>query len=357
VIKTPAKQRDRGTGPGRGSGRGRGVPPRPSARKGRNNAPPRCEPAAPTSVVEQVPADGLLRHQEITRAHQDAITAIAMAEDAVYTAARDKSLRRWRVRKGVSGLFELAADLEVPLGESCWTMLHVGEWIFCGLSEGTIQGFSKSGQSTTLKAHSKRVTCLLVHQNVLISGSHDGTVRLWQAQVDGGPQAFACTHTVSADMPGAINCMRVLGERLWVGGMSGLAVLDLAQLRVTNQLPPRKCVTSFLEFTGHMITVYADGSTAIYDGMGNQTHSQTPLAPGPVLCIAGLESGPRVLLGHSKGQVSSIELPSFNFKLFFQAVDRCKVESICAVGHDGIFLIGAQNGNLQLWQRVDTAGL
>jgi len=301
--------------------------------------------------VEQVPADGFLRHQEITRAHQDAITAIAMAEDAVYTAARDKSLRRWRVGKSVSGRFELNADLEVPLGESCWTMLYVGEWIFCGLSEGTIQGYSKSGQQTTLKAHTKRVTSLLVHHSVLISGGHDCFVRLWQA--DAGPQAFVNTHNLSADIPGAVNCLRVLGDKLWIGGMSGLAVMDLVQLRVVSQLPPKKCVVSFLEFQGHMITVYADGSTAIYDGMGNQTHSQTPLAPGPVLCIAGLDSGPRVLLGHSKGQVSSIELPSFKMKLYWQAVDRCKVESICAVGQDGIFLIGSQNGNLQLWQRLD----
>merc|ERR1712241_155488 len=100
-----------------------------------------------------------------------------------------------------------------------------------------------------------------------------------------------------------------------------------------------------------MIVAYSDGSLTIFDATGNTKHSQQPLPAGPVLCIAGLESGPRMLCGHAKGQISSITLPLFQFKVSWQSLERCNAQVMCCAGHDGIFIVGAQNGNLQLWQR------
>ncbi|CAE7722211.1 ZFWD3, partial [Symbiodinium pilosum] len=50
--------------------------------------------------------------------------------------------------------------------------------------------------------------------------------------------------------------------------------------------------------------------------------------------------------------VSLVTLPSFEFKAEFQALQG-KVDSLLCAGHDGIFLIGSQDGSLQLWQRVE----
>merc|ERR1719330_1108757 len=102
-----------------------------------------------------------------------------------------------------------------------------------------------------------------------------------------------------------------------------------------------------------MIVAYSDGSLSIFDATGNPKHTQQPLPAGPVLCVAGLESGPRMLCGHAKGQVSSITLPMFQLKRSWQGMERCKVMSLCCAGHDGIFILGAENGTLQLWQRDD----
>merc|ERR1712129_154534 len=49
-----------------------------------------------------------------------------------------------------------------------------------------------------------------------------------------------------------------------------------------------------------------------------------PLGAGPLVSIAGLESGPRVLCGHANGKVSTLTLPDFTFKFDFQALDRHK---------------------------------
>lgn len=292
---------------------------------------------------------------EVKGAHGDAIMAVVMTEDAVYTGSRDKLLKRWRPQRDAQGRFQLQTDLEVSLGETCWCLLSVGEWLLCGLGNGQVRGYSKSGLERSMTGHTKRVNCLLMHQHVLLSGAGDGVVRCWQ--MDLATQTFSCTHSISEGLSGSITCLAVLNECLWVGGTSGVALVELASLTVKLQLEPKKFVAGLLQFAGHMIVAYADGAVCIFDANGNRTHSQQPPPAGPVLSIVGLESGPRVLCGHAKGQVSSIELPLFKLRTYWQAIDRCKVCSIACAGHDGIFIVGAENGTVQLWQRNEALRL
>lgn len=309
----------------------------------------------PVEVATQVREDGMFRHQEVVRAHTDAVMSIVMAADCIYTASRDKTLKRWKVGRAASGGFELVQELEVPLGEVCWCLISAGEWLFCGLGDGTIKGFMKSGQDTVMKGHTKRVGALLQHQHVLLSGSADGTVGCWQ--MDAATQKFSRTHSISEGISGSVTAMSILNEKLWVGGTSGVAVVDLTSLSVVGQLEPKKSVAGMIQFEGHMIVVYSDGSACIFDANGIHKMTQQPLPAGPVLCVAGLESGPRVLCGHAKGQVSSITLPMFQLKIHWHVLERCKVQVVACAGHDGIYVLGSENGNLQLWQRDGSVDL
>merc|ERR1719424_43396 len=112
-----------------------------------------------------------------------------MAEDAIYTASRDRTLKKWTPGKNTAGRWELKLLLEIPLPETCWSMLYYGVWLFCGLGNGQIRCFSKEGQNATLEGHTKRVAALLIHQDILISGSSDCSIKCWQARPD-TPQAF-----------------------------------------------------------------------------------------------------------------------------------------------------------------------
>jgi len=299
---------------------------------------------------EEVREDGIFKHQEIKKAHTDAITCICITEDCIYTGSRDKTLKRWKVGKGVSGRFELTPEIEVPLGEACICMVNVGDWFFCGLGNGSIKGFSKVGKETTLQGHAKRCQALKVHEVVLLSGGSDGVVKCWQ--MNPATQEFACTHSIQDGIAGSAACMEVLGEHLWVGGSSGVAIVELATLRVIHQLPQKKFVGGFLLFQDHMIVAFADGSTCIYDKTGNEKRADPPMAAGPILSMAGLPVGPRMLCGHAKGHISSVKLPSFEVVKYWQANDRCKVQSlVCTQGQEGIFIAGGENGALQLWQK------
>jgi len=259
-------------------------------------------------------------------------------------------LKRWKPNKRPDGRMELHSDLTMTLPDSCYALLYANGFLFCGMWDGSIIAYSQDGSNTVLQGHSRRVNHLLLHQSVLISGSADKDVRLWQ--VTPGSNAFSCTHTISESMPGAINRLHVLGEHLFVGGVSGLAMCNLTSLTVTKILPPTKSVADFLEFQGHIIVAYTDGSLRIFDAEGTLKSDVRPLAAGPIVSIGGLDSGPRVLVGHAKGQVSTITLPDFQFKTQFQAILGSRVETIRCVGHDGLFLLGFSNGTLHLWQRV-----
>lgn len=302
------------------------------------------------NTTDKVDEDNMARHCEVVNAHAGPIVGISMTEQGIFTASQDKTLKRWKPQKDATGRYQLIPDQEVPMSESVFSMYCSGGWIFCGLWDGSIKAFSVEGANSTLLGHTKRVTAIIQHQGVLISGAMDRDVRLWQ--MDPGTKAFNCTHTLNESLPGAINCLHALGENLWVGGMSGIAMCSLTTLKVTKLLPPVKSVVSFLEFQGHVIAAYADGGLRIFDGDGSMKSEMANLAGGPIHRIAGLDSGPRVLCGHSHGQVTSISLPEFAFKAQFQAFMDTSIDSVMCAGQDGLFLLGSKTGNLQLWQRL-----
>lgn len=308
-------------------------------------------PAPLSHPVQRVDEDNLGRHCEVLGAHTGAIHAMAMAEQGIYTASADKSLKRWKPVPGEGGRFKLEQELTIPLPDGCFSLHLKGDWLFCGLFDGRIVAFNKTGDQKELVGHKRRVTAMLVHQNILITGAADREVRLWQ--FDAATSTFRCTHTLADGMPGPIFRLCVLGEHLFVGGHNGIAMVHLASLTATKQLPPNRPIADFLEFQGHVIVAYSDGSLRIFDPQGTMKSELPTLAAGPILSLAGLESGPRVLCGHNRGQISTITLPSFEFKTHFQALaGPKKVESILCANQDGIFLIGAFDGTLQLWQRI-----
>lgn len=78
---------------------------------------------------------------------------------------------------------------------------------------------------TTLKGHTKKVTCLSldVPSGRLFSGSHDGTVRVWSAS--GGE----CLSTL--EIGAEVDCLLLEGQRLFVGaktpqGQGGVVAID-----------------------------------------------------------------------------------------------------------------------------------
>jgi len=106
-----------------------------------------------------------------------------------------------------------------------------------------------------------------------------------------------------------------------------------------------------------MIVAYVDGAITIFNNNLDVRHRQDTLRAGPILCMVGLESGPRVLCGHAEGDISSIGLPGFELRCSWRVSKydvkqrACKVRCLCSAHFDGVFIVGTEDGSLQVWQR------
>merc|ERR1719265_62198 len=118
-----------------------------------------------------------------TMGHGGTVQCATMVDDKVYTAGRDGALLMWRGQRGSQG-FELAQDGNpIVLSSNAGSILYepTSKWLFLGCWRGEIQAFCKDPvRDCSLTGHKRSVTCLAVHSNVVISGSMDATVRLWQ---------------------------------------------------------------------------------------------------------------------------------------------------------------------------------
>lgn len=305
-------------------------------------------------VVDRVDADCLLRHCEVPKAHAGSITAIVSTPQGIYSASQDNTLKRWKPAPGPGGRYSLTPELEVNLEESCFSLLHQDTWIFCGLWNGNIRAFSQDGTDIQLQGHTKAVRAMLIHEGILITGGQDETIRLWS--FDAASKRFNPTHTIKDGLPGEVRKLKVMGGALVIGGSNGVAMCNLQTLTVAKILPPIKFVADFLEYEGHLIVAYNDGSMRVFDAEGNLKKENQPTAAGQILSMGGLESGPRVVCTHNHGKMSIVDLPSFEPRLHWQAFEGGRVESVMCAGHDGLFMVGHQHGNLQLWQRAAPAG-
>jgi hypothetical protein len=116
--------------------------------------------------------------------HTGPVTCVAVAEDVVFSAGEDGTVRRWDVHTGqethrlnVDGAWALATG-----------MIDEVSTVAIGSRDGVVRLWNPhEGTATTLTGHSGSVTGLAIttidEKQVVVSGSLDGTVRIWGAAV------------------------------------------------------------------------------------------------------------------------------------------------------------------------------
>lgn len=293
--------------------------------------------------------DGYRLLQHLPQAHSEAISAICMTPEKIYTASHDGMLHTWYVVAGSDGGLQLRFGEAFSLGCDCWCLACYGQWLVCGLSDGHIRVFTATGGDSSTPAHNGGVSSLLWHKDVLVSGGANGRVRFWKR--DEQHATINKEFEIMEQMPGQVRCLDVHGEALWVGGSAGITIVELATLARFKKAGPKSKVNAFLSYQGHMIAAYGDGTVRVFNALSEVTHTQEPIA-GDIMCMVGIEEGPRVLLAHTSGALTSIELPSFAVRCTWKTSDllfRC----LFSAGHNGIALFGSTIGDLQIWQRCD----
>ena len=322
---------------------------------------------------------------EVHKAHSGVINAVILADGLIWTAGADTALRSWRPVPGANGLEIQPAGAPVECGEPVTALLWdpVRKALICGLNSGTIRIYTREplGQ-IDLPGHTGAVHALVMYQNVLLSASWDGSVRTWQ-----GDQLAAGPLIESSRIPvGSIRIMKILGGRMWLGGILGVCAIDLQTLQVVLSVGCESPVMALVEFAPIESVIVATLSGSIKtlnQQSGLVTHSVTmadmeahhqppqkgkgkgqnyswsakggkPTTSGIVTMdgmMLGNSGKPVVVIGDQSGTCKVLELPNLDIRGYWFAHSRgSDIRNIFNTNENNIFITTASDGCLSIWQ-------
>ncbi|KAL7099949.1 hypothetical protein ACP275_09G118700 [Erythranthe tilingii] len=166
---------------------------------------------------------------ETIQAHPEPINAIALADDGVlYTASDDATVRVWR-RNFCSGSRPHSLTVTLPAKHSpvkTLALTYDGAVLYGGCTDGYVHYWLKgwfSGQlqyGGALPGHTHAVMCLATAGNYLVTGSADSTGRVWVRELDG---LHSCVAVLQGHR-GPIRCVAVFMSRVEESGEEGCTV-------------------------------------------------------------------------------------------------------------------------------------
>ncbi|KAA8540739.1 hypothetical protein F0562_024342 [Nyssa sinensis] len=134
-----------------------------------------------------------LRCLESVRAHEDAVNAVAVSvAGTVYTASADGMIKVWERTDGERRHALMSTLDKHKSTVNALALSDDGSLLFSGGVDRLILVWEKVDSPDhmfvrwSLKGHKAAVLCLIYVDELLVSGSSDRTVRVWQRVVEGG---------------------------------------------------------------------------------------------------------------------------------------------------------------------------
>jgi len=307
--------------------------------------------------VRECKADMMKRMVSHQQAHKQPIKDIICIGEEIYTIGQDNFLKTWKPKEDPMTKevkFETVRSLDLESG--CWSMYFADDTMFIGLQDGKVKAFHKSGGSGVLDQHTKRVSSITVMGGVVITGSHDKSIRFWQ--VENG--AFVSRNVI--ELNAEVNKIHLAetgpgkNEKvLWVGTQKGLFAINIQDL---SQPPMRLAqdidepVTALKENGEFMLVGFKSGLLKLYGKDGSEKHTVAAFPDSRNLhAMEVIEAGPRLLCGFHAGTISSFALPTFERRAQWQAFNS-GVTCIKALNRT-CYVVGSATGDLQLWKHEE----
>lgn len=137
-----------------------------------------------------------LRCLESIKAHEDAINAVAVSADGtVYTGSADRRIRVWAKPFNEKRHVLIATLEKHKSAVNALALSDDGSVLFSGACDRSILVWEREDSANhmvvtgALRGHGKAILCLISVSGLLLSGSADWTVRIWQRGNDG---RFGC---------------------------------------------------------------------------------------------------------------------------------------------------------------------
>jgi len=293
----------------------------------------------------------------VTMGHESGVNCMIMVEDRVYTGGRDSNLFCWRAVPGPSGGFELVQDSPpIGLGSNVTSLCYdpASKWLFVGLWNGDIQAYCREPVvQDRLSGHRRSIGSMLVHAGVLVSGSNDGSVRLWTLNPQTG--RYQCHGQPLNNPTGAVTAMKMVGDGLWVAAQNGMTCFDLVSLQPKGTIPSTHQVTGLLDCDGFVIATLRNGDIKVYDGTGKETfvlpsRGEHTSNTAVELVMHPIIGKPVLLCGQQYGYITAYDLPDFKPRGSFVCKHNSDVKAILDAKSNGIFMTGGTHGDIVVWQ-------
>ncbi|XP_061992505.1 protein JINGUBANG [Rosa rugosa] len=160
--------------------------------------------------------DSNLRCVESVKAHEDAVSAVAVAKDGtVYTGSADRRIRVWG-RPQDEKRHVLVATLEKHKSAvNALALNDDGSVLFSGACDRSILVWEREDSANhmavtgALRGHGKAILCLFNVGDLLLSGSADRTVRMWRRGEDG---SYCCLGVLEGHVKPVKALVAVTGE-------------------------------------------------------------------------------------------------------------------------------------------------
>lgn len=104
--------------------------------------------------------------------HENVITGLGLVENALYSTSVDQTIKHWDL-----GEVAKVNSMELSSAPCC---LKLDNFIYIGTEEGNIEVVSYTFEKiTSFVGHLDAVWCIDVLADIMVSGSYDGSIRLW----------------------------------------------------------------------------------------------------------------------------------------------------------------------------------
>jgi WD40 repeat protein len=286
--------------------------------------------------------------------HQNGITVAAVVDKGLCTGGRDRRVLLWSGGDGDPGL---RLNSEVALGAEVTALLfHASStWLFCGLGDGQIRASRQSPPADCMLAgHTLPVTCLLAHEDVLLSGSLDGTISAWR--YDEGSGSFQRVSAIQSPAGPVLALGMHLPGGIWVCGERGISCLSAETMEplgaIETPAPPLK----LLSYQGRALAALTNGMVKVFDSSGKEEFSHGPLGEHTTTRSVAVLRHPReqkdlLLCGQDSGYVTAYAIPEFTPRGSFQTGFQGAVTAILDLGtSDGTFVTCGLSGDVVVWR-------
>ncbi|KAL6961821.1 Zinc finger CCCH domain-containing protein 48 [Sarracenia purpurea var. burkii] len=277
--------------------------------------------------------------------HQEAVTGIVIpsGSDKLYTGSKDKTVRVWDCQSGqCAGVINLGGEVGCMLSE--------GPWVFVGLPNVVKAWNIQTATDLSLSGPVGQVYALVVGNDLLYSGTQDGTILAWRfnaASNSFDPAATLKGHTL------AVVTLVVGANRLYSGSMDhSIRVWSLESLQCLQTLSEHTSVVmSVLCWDQFLLSCSLDKTIRVWAAAesGNLEVTYTHNEEHGLLTLCGMhdsEAKPVLLCSCNDNCVRAYDLPSFSErgKIF----SKLEVRSI-QIGPGGLFFSGDGTGKVRVW--------